>query len=94
MKGLAKLVVTKAEGARQALADLVMAWARDIQTGEPRYILELDEHHRGAKCGCEWRHGEHDWGESDVQPNAVLQSPWTALKRAASAKLSAKAWCR
>lgn len=48
----AKLVVTKADAARQTLADLVMAWARDAQTGEPRYILELDEHHRGAKCGC------------------------------------------
>jgi hypothetical protein len=30
-----------------------MAWARDSQTGEPRYILELDAQHRGAKCGCE-----------------------------------------
>ncbi len=30
-----------------------MAWARDRATGEPRYILELDEGHRGAKCGCE-----------------------------------------
>jgi len=48
-----KLVVTKPAGARQALSDLVMAWARDTLTGAPRYILELDEHHRGAKCGCE-----------------------------------------
>lgn len=48
-----KLVVTKAAGARQALSDLVMAWARDTLTGAPRYILELDEHHRGARCGCE-----------------------------------------
>ena len=30
-----------------------MAWARDIKTGEPRYILELDADHRGAQCGCE-----------------------------------------
>lgn len=48
-----KLVVTKGAVARKALADLVMAWARDSLTGTPRYILELDEHHRGAKCGCE-----------------------------------------
>jgi len=53
MSGPANLVVTKSEGARQALHDLVMAWARDIETGEPRYILELDAAHRGAKCGCE-----------------------------------------
>ena len=38
---------------RAVLSELVMAWARDIQTGEPRYILELDTDHRGAQCGCE-----------------------------------------
>lgn len=32
--------------------DHVMAWSRDRDTGEPRYILELDEHHRGAHCNC------------------------------------------
>lgn len=36
-----------------ALSELVMAWARDSRTGEPRYILELDKSRRGAKCGCE-----------------------------------------
>lgn len=40
-------------GARQALTELVMAWARDSDTGEPRYILELGADRRGAKCGCE-----------------------------------------
>jgi hypothetical protein len=53
MSGPANLVVTDGAGARQTLADLVMAWARDTETGEPRYILELDANHRGAKCGCE-----------------------------------------
>jgi hypothetical protein len=53
MSGPAKLIVTDGAGARQTLADLVMAWARDTATGEPRYILELDADHRGAKCGCE-----------------------------------------
>lgn len=53
MSGPGNLVVTNGAGARQALADLVMAWARDSTTGEPRYILELDADHRGAKCGCE-----------------------------------------
>lgn len=53
MSGPANLVVTDAPDARQALADLVMAWARDSSTGEPRYILELDADHRGSKCGCE-----------------------------------------
>jgi hypothetical protein len=51
MNGPAKLVVTDATGARRALADLVMAWARDSATGEPRYILELDAAHRGATGG-------------------------------------------
>lgn len=32
--------------------DLVMAWAIDKDNGQPRYILELDEKHRGAKCDC------------------------------------------
>jgi hypothetical protein len=53
MSGSANLQVTKSDGARQVLHDLVMAWARDTTTGEPRYILELDADHRGAKCGCE-----------------------------------------
>lgn len=54
MSSQAKLVVTRgAAGARRKLADLVMAWARDSVTGEPRYILELDKHHRGSHCGCE-----------------------------------------
>lgn len=39
--------------ARAALGELVMAWARDIDTGQARYILELDAAHSGKKCGCE-----------------------------------------
>jgi hypothetical protein len=54
MGGTGNLVVrTDGGGARQALADLVMAWARDSATGEPRYILELSADRRGAKSGCE-----------------------------------------
>lgn len=30
-----------------------MAWAREIATGEPVYVLELDKTRTGAKCGCE-----------------------------------------
>lgn len=44
---------TDVKEARDTPADLVMAWARDSTTGEPRYILELDRERRGAKCGCE-----------------------------------------
>ncbi|MBE7421651.1 MAG: hypothetical protein HS110_04360 [Zoogloeaceae bacterium] len=32
--------------------DLVMAWAVDRDTDEPRYILQLDEAHRGARSNC------------------------------------------
>lgn len=33
--------------------DFVMAWAVDVETGQPRYILELDETaHKGRKCNC------------------------------------------
>lgn len=31
----------------------VLAWARDVETGSPVYILELDKTRTGAKCGCE-----------------------------------------
>ena len=31
----------------------VMAWARDIKTGEPVYILELDVTRTGSNCDCE-----------------------------------------
>jgi hypothetical protein len=44
---------TSVESAKAALGELVMAWARDIETGEPRYIGEIDAEHRGGKCGCE-----------------------------------------
>ncbi|MGF6873025.1 hypothetical protein [Paraburkholderia sp. MM5477-R1] len=40
-------------GNRSTIPDLVMAWARDRDTGEPRYILELGEHQRGTQCNCE-----------------------------------------
>lgn len=33
--------------------DLVLAWARDIETKEPRYIGELRKEQTGQKCGCE-----------------------------------------
>lgn len=45
--------MTSVESAKAALGELVMAWARDIETGEPRYIGEIDADHRGGKCGCE-----------------------------------------
>lgn len=32
--------------------DLVLAWAVDKDNDQPKYILELDESHRGAKCNC------------------------------------------
>lgn len=51
MSGPGKLVVKDA-GAQRVLAELVMAWANDAETGEPRFILELDAQHTGAKCGC------------------------------------------
>lgn len=35
------------------LDDLVMAWARDQATGEPRYIGELAREQTGAACRCE-----------------------------------------
>lgn len=38
---------------RPLLDDLVMAWARDRSTGEPRYIGELKAHQTGAACNCE-----------------------------------------
>lgn len=31
----------------------VQAWARDSQTGEPVYIMELGPERRGSQCGCE-----------------------------------------
>lgn len=33
--------------------ELVMAWARDRGSGEPRYIGELRKEQTGQKCGCE-----------------------------------------
>lgn len=44
---------TSVESAKAALGELVMAWARDIETGQPRYIGEIDADHRGKLCGCE-----------------------------------------
>ena len=36
----------------RSTGDLVMAWAVDQDTGQPRYILQLDAAHRGAKSKC------------------------------------------
>ena len=33
--------------------ELVMAWARDRESGEPRYIGELKKEQTGQRCGCE-----------------------------------------
>ncbi len=33
-------------------SDLVLAWAVDQDTGQPRYILQLDAAHRGSKSNC------------------------------------------
>lgn len=33
-------------------SDFVMAWAVDQDTGQPRYILQLDAAHRGKKSNC------------------------------------------
>lgn len=33
-------------------SELVLAWAVDLETNSPRYILELDAAHNGAKCNC------------------------------------------
>lgn len=34
------------------LNELVLAWALDATTRQPRYILELDADHRGKQCDC------------------------------------------
>lgn len=38
---------------RPTVRELVLAWAKDIETGEPRYIGELREDQTGQKCGCQ-----------------------------------------
>lgn len=38
---------------RSVAADLVLAWARDCTTGEPRYICELDAARNGKRSDCE-----------------------------------------
>lgn len=54
MSGPGNLVVRAGDAdVRAALAELVLAWARDSETGAPRYILELGPGRRGAKCACE-----------------------------------------
>lgn len=54
MANTGQLIVRSEAGERgHATAELVMAWARDTDTGEPRYILELGPDRRGAKCACE-----------------------------------------
>lgn len=47
-----ELVKVSGGARRQSPADLVMAWAVDQDTGQPRYILQLDAAHRGGKSNC------------------------------------------
>lgn len=55
MSGQGKLLVQAggSAGARAALAELVLAWARDIASGTPIHILELGPERRGAQSDCE-----------------------------------------
>lgn len=48
--------------AKVGSSDLVLAWAKDMATGEPRHIGELGKEQTGQKCGqsaiaviCHWR---------------------------------------
>lgn len=45
-------VQSQSEAPRDGLPDLIMAWARDAETGEPRYIMELGAERRGSRSGC------------------------------------------
>lgn len=47
------IVSAPEEAPRAVSGDLVMAWARDQATGEPRYIGELTTKQSGRNCGCE-----------------------------------------
>lgn len=40
-------------GVARAQSEHVMAWARDVDTGEPIYILELDQSRTASNCRCE-----------------------------------------
>lgn len=45
-------LTTTTESAHTNLSELVLAWGKDAETGQARYIFELDEQHRGAQSGC------------------------------------------
>ena len=43
MGGPGKLVIQNSTGAQRTPSELVMAWANDAGTGEPRFILKLEQ---------------------------------------------------
>lgn len=45
-------VQSQSKAPRDGWPDLIMAWARDAETGEPRYIMELGAERRGGKSAC------------------------------------------
>lgn len=45
-------VIQQSPAHREALHDLIMAWARDRVTGEPIYIMELGVDRRGSQSRC------------------------------------------
>lgn len=45
-------VQSQSEAPPDGLPDLIMAWARDAENGEPRYIMELGAERRGSRSGC------------------------------------------
>ena len=45
-------IQSQSEAPRDGLPGLIMAWARDAETGEPRYIMELNVERRGSRSGC------------------------------------------
>lgn len=53
MERITEIHVGDVESLTSGSLNPVLAWARDVKTGAPVYILELDKTRTGSKCGCE-----------------------------------------
>jgi hypothetical protein len=45
-------IVSKCNVAPTTSSESPIAWAREVETGQLKYILELSRHQRGFNCGC------------------------------------------
>jgi len=72
MGGPGKLFIQNSTGAQRTPSELLMAWANDAETGEPRFILEIEQL---GITATEWGIRNHSHVEREGPKNELPKDP-------------------